>query len=205
MYLKTCELIPNECIYPHVKYFTFVFTVTQTDSEVAPEVTGESCALFAGRQCVLLGHCSSTPPPFALARAGGSDDVTSTRAHQKHTHTYTDARAHTTHALLFFFFPLSLLPLRVSPLPLARGSASILGSGARNNPQCARALACVRPGACASCVSPDFSLTNKQTLTDNTADIYSGRGGARSAEPIGFTLVVCLFFTRNFPLFFAAF
>lgn len=72
-------------------------TGRQSDRQVAPEVTGESCSLSAGRQSLLLGHCSSSPPlPLPWLRVGGSDDVTAahtfarTRAY-KRTHTHTHA------------------------------------------------------------------------------------------------------------------
>lgn len=72
-------------------------TGRQSDRQVAPEVTGESCSLSAGRQSLLLGHCSSSPPlPLPWLRVGGSDDVTAahtfarTRACKRtHTHTHT--------------------------------------------------------------------------------------------------------------------
>lgn len=130
-------------------------TGRQSDRQVAPEVTGESCSLSAGRQSLLLGHCSSSPPlPLPWLRVGGSDDVTAahtfarTRACKRtRTHTHTP----------------SLLALcRSVSLTLTLLYAAILGSGAWNNPR-VRMSVCVRVY-----VSPDFTLTHAHIHTHNT-------------------------------------
>lgn len=127
-------------------------TGRQSDRQVAPEVTGESCSLSAGRQSLLLGHCSSSPPSLCPGCALG-DPTTS----QRHTHLHGRAPASGhTHT------PSLLALCRSVSLTLTLLYAAILGSGAWNNPR-VRMSVCVRVY-----VSPDFTLTHAHIHTHNT-------------------------------------
>lgn len=132
-------------------------TGRQSDRQVAPEVTGESCSLSAGRQSLLLGHCSSSPPlPLPWLRVGGSDDVTA-------AHTFARTRAcKRTHTHSHTHTPSLLALCRSVSLTLTLLYAAILGSGAWNNPR-VRMSVCVRVY-----VSPDFTLTHAHIHTHNT-------------------------------------
>lgn len=169
----------------------------QSDRQVAPEVTGESCSLRAGRQSLLLGHCSSSPPlspPSALvARWGIRRRHTSARAHtQTRSHTHTHARSlrlspSLSPVLLFWEVAFGITP-RVRTSVCERPPAR----------QCARAHHRVY-------VSPDFTLRHARTHALVTqSDAHSrcvsgcsgGSGGAPAAR-IRSERILSIF-TRNF-------
>ena len=153
---STSSLNARQCIQP-------AEAGRQSDRQVAPEVTGESCSLCAGRQSLLLGHCSSSPPlPLPWLRAGGSDDVTRAHTHI-HTHTQTQTHTYTRPLPLALCRSVSLsLSLSLS-LPLLY--AAILGSGVWNNPR-VRMSVCVCACVCVSWFHPHATRTH--THTHNT-------------------------------------